>query len=278
MEFHSNTMTLHENQGVPFLTYHSLSELKYIRHAFSTRLGGVSQGEFTSMNTAFNRGDDPERVTENYRRFCRAAGFDFDSLVASAQDHHTFVRAVTAKDRGVGITRPRDIESVDALITDDPNVTLVTYYADCTPLFFVDTVNRAVGLAHAGWRGTVGRIGEKVVRKMGECFGTRPEDIVAAVGPAISVCCYEVDEPCAAHFLALEGLDSSRFVFPKEGGKFMIDLLEANRHILVAAGVPAQSITLSDLCTNCHPDLLWSHRATKGKRGTMSAFLSLTAL
>lgn len=271
-------MTLHTEQGVPFLTYDSLSEIKCINHAFSTRLGGVSQGEFTSMNTAFNRGDDRACVTENYRRFCRAAGFDFDSLVASAQDHHTFVRAVTRENRGVGITKPRDIESVDALITDDPAVTLVTYYADCTPLFFVDTKHRAVGLAHAGWRGTVGRIGEKVVQKMGECYGTRPEDITAAVGPAISVCCYEVDEPCAAHFLALEGLDSSRFVFPKQGGKFMIDLLEANRQILTAAGVPAQNITLSDLCTNCHPDLLWSHRATKGRRGTMSAFLSLTTL
>ena len=275
MKFHSNTMSLNHANTVPFLTYNSLSELKFINHAFTTRLGGVSAGEFTSMNMAFNRGDNPDSVTENYKRFCRSAGFDYSSLVASAQDHHTVVRAVTADDRGVGIYKPRDLQSVDALITNEPGVTLVTYYADCTPLFFVDTQNRVIGLAHAGWRGTVGRIGEKVIAKMTALYGTNPQHIRAAIGPAISVCCYEVDEPCAAHFLALEGLDTAKFVFPKQGGKFMLDLLECNRQILVAAGVPAENITLSDLCTNCNSDLLWSHRATKGHRGTMSAMMCL---
>ncbi len=273
----SATMTLQNADTVPYLTFDFLKEISFINHAFSTRLGGVSEGEFTSMNTAFNRGDDPDRVTENYRRLCQSAGFDFNSLVASAQDHHTYVRAVTAADRGVGIYKPRDLDSVDALITDESGVTLVTYYADCTPLFFVDVKRRAIGLAHAGWRGTVGRIGEKVIEKMTALYGTDPKDIVAAVGPAVSVCCYEVDEPCAAQFLALEGLDSGKFVFPKEGGKYMVDLLETNRQILVAAGVPESSITLSDLCTNCNSDLLWSHRATNGHRGTMSAFLALKA-
>ena len=145
MNFTSKTMRLQNADTVPYLQFNSLSELKFIRHAFSTRLGGVSEGEFTSMNTAFNRGDDPAHVTENYRRICAAAGFDFDSLVASAQDHHTYVRAVTSADRGVGIRKPRDRESVDALITNEPGVTLVTYYADCTPLFFVDTVTRRLG-------------------------------------------------------------------------------------------------------------------------------------
>lgn len=275
MKFQSKTMTLHHADSVPYLTYNSLSEISFVNHAFSTRLGGVSQGEFTSMNTAFNRGDNPEHVTENYKRFCRSAGFDFDSLVASAQDHHTFVRAVTAADRGVGVYKPRDMESVDALVTNDPAVTLVTYYADCTPLFFVDCKNKAVGLAHAGWRGTVGRIGERVLQKMQACYGTAPQDVRCAVGPAISVCCYEVDEPCASQFLALTDLPTETFVFEKGGGKFMLNLLEANRRILMAAGVPEENITLSDLCTNCNSDLLWSHRATKGRRGTMSAFIAL---
>ena len=275
MKFQSKTMTLNNQGAVPYLTYNSLSEIKFINHAFSTRLGGVSGGEFTSMNTGFNRGDDPDRVTENYKRLCQSAGFEFESLVASAQDHNTFVRPVTRADRGTGIYRPRDMQSVDALITNETGVTLVTYYADCTPLFFVDTKNRAIGLAHAGWRGTVGRIGEKVVQKMTALYDTDPADMVAAIGPAISVCCYEVDKPCADHFYALEGLNSGRFVFPKENGKYMVDLIEANRQILSAAGVPDESITLSDLCTNCNSDLLWSHRATNGKRGNMSAFLCL---
>ena len=275
MNFHSVTMRLNNPDTVPYLTYNSLSEISFINHAFSTRLGGVSQGEFSSMNMAFNRGDDPDAVTENYRRICESAGFEFESLTASAQDHHTVVRAVTRENRGVGIYKPRDMESVDAIMTNETGVTLVTYYADCTPLFFVDTGNKAIALAHAGWRGTVGRIGEKVIKEMGERYGTKPENIVAAIGPAISVCCYEVDLPCAEHFLALKDLQTEKFVFPKQDGKFMIDLLETNRQILAAAGVRNENITVSDLCTNCNSDLLWSHRATKGHRGTMSAFLCL---
>ena len=275
MNFQSKTMTLNNAYTVPYLTYNSLSEINFINHAFSTRLGGVSKGEFTSMNMAFNRGDNPESVTENYKRICKSAGFDFDSLTASAQDHNTFVRAVTSENKGVGIYKPRDLQSVDALITNEKGVTLVTYYADCTPLFFVDTKQKAIGLAHAGWRGTVGRIGEKVVNKMTELYGTNPADIVAAIGPAISVCCYEVDKPCADNFYALSDLDSSRFVFPKDNEKYMIDLLETNRQILVAAGVKNENITVSDVCTNCNSELLWSHRATKGKRGTMSAFMCI---
>ncbi len=275
MNFTSNIMKIHNPVKVPYLTFNSLSEINFINHAFSTRLGGVSTGEFESMNFAFNRGDSPENVTENYKRFCTSAGFEYESLTASAQDHNTIVRAVTSENRGVGIYKPRDMQSVDALITDESGVTLVTYYADCTPLFFVDTKQKAIGLAHAGWRGTVGRIGEKVIEKMKELYNTKPEDIKAAIGPAISVCCYEVDKPCADNFIALEGLETDKFVFSKTDGKFMIDLLEANRQILVSSGVRPENITVSDLCTNCNSDLLWSHRATKGKRGTMCAFMCI---
>lgn len=275
MKFSSNVMKLNNVNSVPYLTYNSLSEIDFINHAFSTRLGGVSTDEFTSMNLAFNRGDSPENVTENYKRFCKSAGFDYESLTASSQDHHTFVRAVTKENVGVGIYKPKDIESVDALITNEPGVTLVTYYADCTPLFFVDTKQKAIGLAHAGWRGTVGRIGDNVVKKMQSLYGTDPSDIKAAIGPAISVCCYEVDKLCADNFLALDELDSTKFVFPKGNGKFMIDLLETNRQILVHAGVKNENITVSDVCTNCNSELLWSHRATKGHRGTMSAFMCI---
>ncbi|MEE0963482.1 MAG: peptidoglycan editing factor PgeF [Ruminococcus bromii] len=275
MKFSSNVMKLNNVNSVPYLTYNSLSEIDFINHAFSTRLGGVSTDEFTSMNLAFNRGDSPENVTENYKRFCKSAGFDYESLTASSQDHHTFVRAVTKENVGVGIYKPKDIESVDALITNEPGVTLVTYYADCTPLFFVDTKQKAIGLAHAGWRGTVGRIGDNVIKKMQSLYGSDPSDIKAAIGPAISVCCYEVDKPCADNFLALDELDSTKFVFPKGNGKFMIDLLETNRQILVHAGVKNENITVSDVCTNCNSELLWSHRATKGHRGTMSAFMCI---
>lgn len=271
----SKTMTLKNENTVPYLVYNSLEKINFIKHGFSTRLGGVSEGIFSTMNLAFNRGDNPDSVTENYRRLCGSVGLDFESLTASAQDHHTFVRKVTKADRGVGIYRPRDMQSVDALITNERGVTLVTYYADCTPLFFVDTKNKAIGLAHAGWRGTVGRIGQKVVEKMTAEFGTNPEDLVCAVGPAISKCCYEVDKTCADEFYALTDLDNSTFIFPKENNKFMLDLLETNRQVLVKAGVKVENITLSDLCTRCNSDLLWSHRATNGQRGTMCAVMCL---
>jgi YfiH family protein len=275
MEFFSKTMKLNNPDTVPYLTYNSLEEINFIKHGFSTRLGGVSEGIFSTMNLAFNRGDNKDSVVENYKRLCGSIGLDFNTLVASAQDHHTFVRVVTSKDYGVGITKPRDIQSVDALVTNEKNVTLVTYYADCTPLFFVDTAKKAIGLAHAGWRGTVGRIGEKVISKMSECFGSDPGDIKCAVGPAISKCCYEVDKACADEFYKLDDLDCSLFIFPKENNKYHLDLLECNRQILVKSGVKPENITISDLCTKCNSELLWSHRATNGQRGTMCALMSI---
>ncbi len=274
MYIKSKTMSLHTGE-VPFLIYNKLSELPFIRHAFSTRLGGVSEGEFFSMNLSFGRGDSDENVTENYKRICKAAGFDYESLTASAQVHETVVRKVTALDRGVGIYKPRDLQSVDALITNDPEVTLVTYYADCTPVFFIDTENRAVGLAHAGWRGTVGGISRKVVEKMTVEFSTKPEDLICAIGPVISKCCYEVSADCALEFANLFGKESPVIAPSKKDDKFMIDLPLANKLILMNAGVKEDNIVLSDLCTQCNSDLLWSHRATGGRRGTMSAFLSL---
>lgn len=275
MRFNSKTMMLNNTNSVPYLTYNSLKEIKFINHAFSTRLGGVSEGIFSTMNMAFNRGDNPDSVTENYRRLCESAGFDFNSLVASAQDHHTFVRKVGKENVGTGITKPRDMQSVDALTTNETGVTLVTYYADCTPLFFVDTAEKAIALAHAGWRGTVGRIGEEVVKKMSAEFGTNPSDLVCAIGPAISKCCYEVDKACADEFYNLKGLDNTKFIFPKENNKYMIDLLETNRQIFIKAGVKPENITVSDLCTRCNSELLWSHRATNGQRGTMCAMMCI---
>lgn len=274
MNFSSDTMTLHTGD-VPFLTYNRLSEITCIRHAFSTRLGGVSEGEFTSMNLSFGRGDSDENVTENYKRICKAVGFEYESLTASAQVHETVVRKVTAKDRGVGIYKPKDMLSVDALVTNDKDVTLVTYYADCTPVFFVDPVRSAIGLAHAGWRGTVGEISGKVVEKMSYEFGTNPEDLICAIGPVIGKCCYEVSSDCADEFVKLFGADSSVIEKTSKVDKFMIDLALANKLLLMKAGVKEENIVVSDLCTRCNCDLLWSHRATMGKRGTMSAFMKL---
>lgn len=275
MNFESKTMTLNEKSGVKYLTYNSLSAIPFINHAFSTRIGGVSEKEFASMNLSFGRGDSDENVTENYKIFCNAAGFEYKTLTASAQDHHTFVRKVTVKDCGVGIYKPRDMQSVDALMTNEPNVTLVTYYADCTPLFFVDKSKKVIALAHAGWRGTAGEIGKKTVEAMISAYGCQAKDIIAAIGPTISKCCYEVDESCADEFKKLDYLDKNKILFKKSDGKYMLDLIETNKEILINCGINEENIFLSDICTHCNSDLLWSHRATGGKRGGMCAFMCI---
>ncbi|MDP4120611.1 MAG: peptidoglycan editing factor PgeF [Bacillota bacterium] len=273
--FSSKTMELYTKDSVGFLKYPALEKFSWLNHAFSTRLGGVSTGEFSTMNLSFRRGDPDANVLQNYKLFTAAAGFDFNTLVASAQDHNTVVRHVTAKEHGIGIWKESDMESVDALITNEPNVTLVTYYADCTPVFFVDPIKKAIGLAHAGWRGTVGMIAKEVVKSMQMQYGSDPKDIVAAIGPVIMQCCYEIDESCYQEFKSMPDIYVTQFIIPKDNGKYMADLLSINKAVLLSAGVLNENITLSDICTKCNSELLFSHRATGGKRGGMCAMMAI---
>ena len=268
-------MILRENKGVPYLTFPALDALPMIRHSFSTRLGGVSEGEFSSMNLSFRRGDSDDFVLENYHRICDAVGYDYYKLVASAQDHHTFVRNVTSEQSGIGIWKPRDMESVDGLITNEPGVTLVTYFADCTPLYFVDPVKKAIGLSHAGWRGTVAEMGKQTVLAMQSAFGSNPKDIIAAIGPSIGQCCYEVDDPVIHAVEALPYIDYATVLKKKDNGRAMLDLWELNRQILINAGIPEDQITVGGVCTRCHSDLLFSHRVMGVKRGGLAAMLSI---
>lgn len=276
MSFDSKNMELHDSGGVEFLTFPSFSVYPFVRHAFSTRAGGVSKNEFASMNLAFGRGDGDANVLENYRRFCGAAGFGFGSLVSSAQDHHTAIRRVGKEQRGVGIWRPQDMTSVDGLVTDEPGVTLVTHYADCVPIFLLDPKRRAIGLAHAGWRGTAAKIAAAAVTAMAEEFGSCPRDILAGIGPSIGLCCFEVDAPVRDAFAALTELRPEEFIRDDGNGKYHVDLWEANRRILTQAGVPDSSVTAAGICTKCNANILFSHRATGGKRGGLAAFLELT--
>ena len=161
-------------------------------HLFTTRMGGVSTGIFSSLNLSYTRGDEEGAVDENFRRV--AAIFDEtpDRIVCSHQTHTTNVRLVTEEDAGKGVTRKREFTDVDGLITDTPGLLLATFYADCVPLFFVDVRHKAIGLSHSGWRGTVERMGEKTLLAMKNAFGTRPEDVYAAIGPSICAGCYEI--------------------------------------------------------------------------------------
>ena len=179
-------------------------------------------------------------------------------------------------DRGNGITGPQRYRDVDGLVTDIPGIALVTSHADCVPLFFVDPVRRAIGLSHSGWKGTAARIGAATVEKMRQEFGSRPEDIRAAIGPSICRNCYEVGEDVAQEFRrTFSARECRQILLPGKPGKYMLDLWRANQIILTDSGLIPDHIAVTDICTSCGGDLLWSHRKTKGRRGGMAAFLQL---
>ena len=272
----SGTTELKEKNHVPYIQFKNLSATGIVKHGFSTRKGGVSTGIFSSMNLNFKRGDDPDAVMENYRRMAAALNMRVEDMVLSDQTHTTNVRVITEEDRGKGILKPQDYSDVDGMITNVPGIVLVTSYADCVPLYFVDPVRKAIGLSHSGWKGTVGHIGQKTVWKMHEVYGSEPKDIVAAIGPSICQSCYEVSDDVAeafrANFTADEAAD---ILLDKGNGKYQLDLWKANWYVLTDAGILPEHLSVTDLCTACHPDLLWSHRKTNGQSGGLSAFLSL---
>ena len=272
----SGTTELKEKNHVPYIQFKNLSATGIVKHGFSTRKGGVSAGIFSSMNLNFKRGDNPDAVMENYRRMAAALNMRVEDMVLSDQTHTTNVRVITEEDRGKGILKPQDYSDVDGMITNVPGIVLVTSYADCVPLYFVDPVRKAIGLSHSGWKGTVGHIGQKTVWKMHEVYGSEPKDIVAAIGPSICQSCYEVSDDVAeafrANFTADEAAD---ILLDKGNGKYQLDLWKANWYVLTDAGILPEHLSVTDLCTACHPDLLWSHRKTNGQRGGLSAFLSL---
>ena len=269
-------MRLVEKNGVPYFVFENLENTGLVRHGFSTRLGGVSEGCLSSMNLSFTRGDNPEKVRENFRRMGMVIGFETKDLVLSDQTHTTNVRLVTEADRGKGFDRERDYTDVDGLITDTPGLMLVTIYADCVPLYFVDPVHKAVGLSHSGWKGTVHRIGKVTLERMKEAFGTRPEDVQAAIGPSICQDCYEVSEDVAQAFMD-EFADqlNDRLVYRKGNGKYQLNLWNANERILLEAGIRPEHLSITNICTCCNHELLFSHRASHGQRGNLAAFLGL---
>ena len=259
----------------PLLQFPALTDTGIVKHCFTTSAGGVSAGMFSALNLSFTRGDDPEAVTENYRRVARALEVDFERIVCSDQTHTTNVRVVTETDAGKGLVRPKDYTDVDGLITDVPGLTLATFFADCVPLYFVDPVHRAIGLSHSGWRGTVARMGKATLEAMKRQYGTCPEDVICAIGPSICQDCYEVSEDVAEEFQKEFPGHEEEILIDKGNGKYQLDLWKANEIVLLEAGVRPEHLSVTDICTCCNPELLFSHRASHGKRGNLGAFLSL---
>ena len=256
--------------GVPFLSYPMLEETGIVHHGFSTKLGGVSKGCWATMNISTTRGDDPEDVEENQRRIARAIGVKPEDMTFTNQTHTTNVAVVRAEDKG------RRFMKTDGMITNVPGICLVTFYADCVPLYFVDPVKKAIGLSHSGWRGTVGKIGKVTVELMQKTYGSDPKDILAAIGPSICQDCYEVSEDVIVKFQkSFEEKYWPELFYQKENGKYQLNLWKANELVFEEAGILKKHIAVTNVCTHCNPDILFSHCTTGNKRGNLSAFLAL---
>ncbi len=246
-------------------------------HAFTTRLGGVSRGHLASLNLGENRGDDPDAVRENYARLGAALGFDYRSAVFTRQVHGARVRIVTGADRHT-LFEAVPYEA-DGIVTNEPGLPLVCFTADCVPVLLCDAGAGVAGAIHCGWRSSVQDILGAAVGAMME-LGAQPARIHAAIGPAISACCFETGPEVPAAVDAWLGAAGRNYYRPKTDtpGKFLVDLKGANACRLEQLGLEKAHIDISDACTMCQPEKFWSHRATKGLRGSQAGVIFLPGL
>jgi len=260
--------------GVTFYQSDGIEAAGGAAHGFSTRLGGVSQGMWESLDLGPSRGDDPDHVRENYRRFLSAIGARGGRMAMTNQVHGGAVRCVTMADVH---TDPCDRVGyeADGLMTDLPEVALVVYSADCIPILFYDPARRVVAAVHAGWRGTAAGIAAVAVERMKEVYGCRPEDILAAVGPGIGPDCFETHEDVPNAMTAALSTAVLQHIRIKENGKFAVDLKGINAMRLEQAGLDPAHIAVSGICTACHPEKFWSHRKQGTDRGSMAAAIQL---
>lgn len=251
----------------------NLQSFQEIGHCYTTRKGGVSTGVFESMNPSFTRGDQVDSVRENFEILAKKLGVSVSDFVLADQTHTTNVAVVNAEDKGNGITKPLPYKDVDGLVTNCRGVVLMTYYADCVPLYFYDPVHHAIGMSHAGWRGTVNNMVASTVKTMQDAFGTKAQELVCAIGPCICQDCYEVGEDVAKAFRSLFNHHTGILKPGKQTGKWQLDLKAANQTLMQAEGI--QHISVSSWCTKCHPEYFFSHRQLGAKRGTQAGILFL---
>ena len=259
---------LREKDGVKYLVITEFEDTNLVNHCFSTRVGGVSTGETATLNFGFSRKDTTENVLENFKIICKTINVEFEKLVLTDQVHGNDVYKVTEKDAGKGITRENDIKNIDAFVTNVPHVPIVTFHADCIPVFFLDTKNKAIGLAHSGWKGTYSNISKKVVERMTAEYGTKPCDLICAIGPSIMECHFEVDDNVADMFVAKYG---NEFITMYE--KPHINLTAIVEKQLVNCGV--ENVVQSGICTYCNKDMYYSYRGDNHKTGSLISVMSL---
>lgn len=244
-----------------------------LTHCFTTRLGGVSKGECSSLNLSFNRNDSRENVIENYRIISDAIGIDFNKIVLSNQIHDNKIRIVTAEDAGKGLIRESDIIGFDGLATNVHGIPLVTFYADCVPVLLLDPVKKAIAAVHSGWKSTLKNIAYEAMLVMKNTYNSDFKDIQAVIGPSICQDCFEVDKDVYGSFIEKFSWCDKYTTF--SNGKYHIDLQGIIKDVMIDAGVPDKNISISDVCTKCNRDVFFSFRGDNRKTGSLAAFMML---
>ena len=268
-----NDFKLMSQNKIQFGTFQMFSEAGFT-NACSCRMNGENDIVPGILNLALHVGDNPEKVLRNRKIFADAIGVDAQRFTTCAQVHGSKVQVVTEKVIGSGaLSFANTIPETDVLITNLPDVPLLLFYADCVPVLLADPVTGAIGLAHAGWRGTAAQIAKKTVHAMVESFGTEPENLLGAIGPSIGACCYEVDDAVKEKMP-----EYASFFTDKGNGKYWLDLWNVNRQQLLEAGLLQEHISMAGICTNDHPELFCSYRYEKGKTGRMGVCLCRKAI
>jgi YfiH family protein len=254
-----------------------------LKAGFTSRSGGISAVPFDSLNLGLHVADVGEDVVINRNRLAKAVGIPLDSWVYAEQVHGNEVEVLVGSDRGKGIhSRDSAIQAKDGFITQEKGLCIAALFADCVPLYFYDPVHQAIGLAHAGWKGSVQEIAAATLAKMQQHYDSKPHEVLAVIGPSIGICCFEVDEVVMNKVWELFGRnclekeDSKTLYNEKENGKYLLNLQEMNRQIMIKAGILPSHIEVTDYCTSCRTDLFFSHRKENGKTGRMVAWIGLT--
>jgi hypothetical protein len=259
---------------INFNYFSNLSRAAGVKHFISNRLGGVSTNSYLSLNLGLNQCDDPSNVIVNRIRVAQAAGIDLQNFVFARQTHSRNVYRIDTADKGRGaLTRETAIPDTDGMITNIPDICLVTLAADCVPMLFFDPIKRAVGVAHAGWKGTVIKAPEAVVSAMVKEFGSSTNDILVGIGPSAGPCCYEIGYNVIDEVEAVFGKGTNVLTASAYRDKMIFDMWEANRITLMEAGVSPQNIDMLYICTLCQNDLYFSAR--KGDLGRFGAGIML---
>jgi len=258
-----------------FFEIPSFNKSGLVTHCFTTRLGGVGSEPYSSMNLAFHVGDNSRTVVLNRKIICSALKVEMGNIISAQQVHGVNIEVVGQGHAGMGAySYDTAIPDTDGLVTDQPGLILATFYADCVPIFILDPVKKVIASIHAGWKGTIAQIGALAVRKMIDSFDTNPSDCLVGIGPSIGPCCYEVDEPVISNIKDNFKWWNEVLRFQEDGRAFL-NLWDANRRIMVEAGIKQNNVESARICTCCNRNILFSFRGDKGQTGRMGAFIML---